>query len=201
MGTIGARFLASSKCEGAVTAITNCNVYNPNLASAGTTISGACMFCDATYTLVETTDATPTTTPTCVATIPTGCTASANCAQVLCSIDAAPATTPTCVLCNKDIASAGANSCTGVGVTGCAQARWNVAGSVSHCYHPSTGYAIMADFVTLQTYTTDPNCQFLVSATQCGTCKDGYYWDTTVCTLSAKLLGAAFLAVVALFIN
>jgi hypothetical protein len=57
--------------------------------------------------------------------------------------------------------------------------------------------------ICLIAYTTESNCAHLAAGftTQCLTCWDGYYWNTTVYKLSAKLLRAAFLAIVGLFVN
>jgi hypothetical protein len=69
------------------------------------------------------------------------------------------------------------------------------------CWYPATGYSVAKDLASAVTFSADNNCRVLETATQCGICADGYWWDSEKCQLSAKLLGAAFLAVVALFIN
>jgi hypothetical protein len=90
------------------------------------------------------------------------------------------------------------SDCTATQIANC-DMEWS--DGAAQCYVAKAGYAVAVGITTTIAYTTDVNCQILLDATQCGTCKDTYFWDTTVCTLSAKLLGAAFLAVVALFIN
>ena len=200
LGTIGAKYKTGSTCTNSATAITNCKIYSSGLVAASTLLSGACTVCDSDYTTVETT-AGGVVTPTCVATRPAACAAITDCMQVRCATSNAGTTyTSTCSLCDKGKGASAVNACAGTILANCDYSMW---GSAQNCYYASSGYVVASTSLTVVAYTTDSNCQTLAasSTTQCQECWDGYYWNTTVCKLSAKVLGAAFLAVVALFIN
>jgi hypothetical protein len=201
-GTVGPRFLADAKCEGALDLITNCKTYSKSFTSKTTaTVTEACFMCDdKTYWAKELkADAAATITVTCSKTPQTGCTLITDCAQSICKGVAATGL-HTCALCDvAKGAKADGTACDATIITNCSQEYSN--GTAAECYNAATGYAVAVGLTSVIAYTTDVNCQILLDATQCGTCKDTYWWDTTKCALSAKLLGAAFLAVVALFIN
>jgi hypothetical protein len=207
--------------------ITNCKIYNPKLIAKTTgTTSGDCLLCDdKSYWLrEEEAPAATTLTITCDTTNqdPTdGCKDKiVDCDQNRCKgkkfvaasrrilgefehdrilVDKV-VSVKACMMCVAGKGAKGDRSaCAETIITNCSQEYGN--GTAAECYTPATGYAVAVGLTSTIAYTADVNCQILLDATQCGTCKDGYWWDTTKCTLSAKLLGAAFLAVVTLFIN
>jgi hypothetical protein len=209
VGTLGARFLDGTlkTCTGLVTVIAGCKIYNPMLATTAVATQASCQLCTTGLMNYEVQGTTATTDPyviTCTAAV-TNCPVIANCLQPRCadaSTQGTPGTfaTKTCELCDGTKAADAAATCLGATLmVGCQNERWN--GTATSCYYPKTGYAVASGALSAITYTTDANCQILLDATQCGSCADGYWWNTTECTLSAKLLAAAFLAVVALFIN
>lgn len=203
MGKIGAKYLATDKCLLSVTAIANCKIYSSGLTVASTLSTGACLMCDSGYTMVETTTTGPVITPTCVKTKPTACTLVANCSNTNCKTSDAGVTftTPTCNSCDSGKGASTASACAGTIVANCDTALWN--GTAQACHYPKSNYAVASTGLTTVAYTTDKNCQQLqsVTATNCENCWDGYYWNTTSCKLSAKVMVAGLLFLIGLFIN
>jgi hypothetical protein len=200
LGTIGARYKTGTTCTNSLSAISNCNTYNPDLTVSTVASTGACQTCDSDYAVVETTTA-GVIAVTCVD-LPTGCADITDCMQVVCKTSNAGTTyASTCGVCDSGKGHSAANACAATIITNCDYTTWS--GTVQNCKFADSGYAVASTMLTAVAYTTDSNCQTLATTvtTDCQVCWDGYYWNTTVCLLSAKLLGAAFLAVVALFIN
>jgi hypothetical protein len=202
MGTIGAKFLSNNACVNSLTPIEGCKIYKDTLTTAPTANqAGSCVMCDKHMPIVETT-ASSVVTVTCAKIPPTGCAKIDNCEQMKCETsDSGASYTATCSMCEKGKGASAANACAGTIPVNCEVAAW--IGSAAKCYYPSKGYAMDSTWVTPIAYTTDPACQALASGTttQCQICWDGYYWDATVCKLSAKLIGASFLFIVGLFID
>jgi len=202
MGTIGPKYMTSPTCANSVLAVAGCKIYSPNLTSA-TPGAGACQNCDSSKPIVEL-SVGGITQGVCASSLPTGCTDIANCGQMLCSSsDAGVTYTATCKMCSSGKGASAINACAGTIITNCDVSYWSASAGVAVCGYPKSGYAVDSTSLILTAYTTDSNCQQLVagSTSQCGTCWDGYYWNTNVCKLSAKLLGAAFLAIISLFVN
>jgi hypothetical protein len=173
--------------------------YSPSLTVATTASAGACQTCDSDYAVFESVASTVITV-TCVA-LPTGCADITDCMQVKCFTDDGGTTySSTCNVFDLGKGANATNTCTGTIITNCDYASF---GTDQNCMYVSSGYAVANDSLSAIAYTTDSNCQRLVTGitTQCQHCWDGYYWKTTICLLSTKLLGAAFLAVIALIIN
>jgi hypothetical protein len=201
LGTIGAKALVNNNCVTSLTAIKGCKIYKGDLTTASTAIAGSCIMCSKDHPIVEIT-ASGVVTVTCDKTAPTGCAKIDNCQQMKCETsDAGANYTSSCTVCAKGKGASAANACAATIPANCEVAIWF--GGAALCTYPSKGYAMDSTYVTPVAYTTDTACQALVSGstTQCQVCWDGYYWDTTLCKLSAKLIGAAFLVIVGLFIN
>ena len=198
LGMIGPRYLSGNKCLNAQTAIPYCKVYCPN-ATTAMTGADSCEQCDNGSLVLEVTSAGVTSVVCNL--LPPGCSALADCEQQKCaSSDGGHNFTATCLLCKSSKGASAANACAGTIIANCDNARW-VAGA-QHCAYPKSGYAVESTGLTSVAYTADSNCQQLAagSDTQCQSCWDGYYWNTSVCKLSGKLLGAAFLAAVGFFV-
>jgi hypothetical protein len=202
MGTIGAKFLTNNACVNSLSPIKGCKIYKDTLTLAPTAnVAGSCVMCDKDMPIVET-SANNVVSVTCAKTRPTACAKIDNCHQQKCETsDAGVTYTSTCISCEKEKGASAYNACAGTIPVNCEKASWF--SGAAKCLYASKGYAVDSTFVTPVAYTTDSACQALVvgSTTQCSICWDGYYWDTTFCKLSAKLIGAAFLFIVGLFIN
>jgi hypothetical protein len=138
---------------------------------------------------------------TCPKIRPTLCDAIADCKQQECKTSDKGATyTAACVMCDSGKGASTVNACAGIIMTNC---NLSFRSSTQQgCTYPKSSYVPVSDKLSLVAYFTDLNCQVLASGstTQCQTCWDGYFWATINCKLSAKLLGAAFLFAVGLFI-
>ena len=200
LGTIGATYVSANACLNGVAALAGCKIYNPNTITAANG-AGSCRQCNSSKPIVELT-AGGDTSVVCAATLPTGCPPIANCEPQICaSSDASPTYTATCLHCSSGKGVSAANACAATIMTNCETSWW--AGTAQVCGYPKSGYAVERISLVLHAYATDSDFQQLAtrSTTQCQTCWDGYYWNTTVWKLSAKLLGSAFLVVVGFFVK
>lgn len=201
-GAIGPKAMISpaTTCGTAVAAITNCQIYNSGNGQAAAK-AGTCLLCKDGNVVVETQPTSILTAyvPTCPATAPSGCTKIANCKQTKCSkAFGATAYTTTCSLCDSGKGPSSATACAGTIMANCDLAYWS--SSVQGCWHPKSGYAVVNGAASTVAYTTDKNCVMLgVVATQCVSCWDGYYWNTTSCKLFASLISGAAFSLLALF--
>lgn len=186
LGSLGARYLSANVCTTKVTAITNCSYYDSGLTVAAAATNAGCQQCNSGYYVIDTAG-----TITCSKTLTTGCTAVTNCAQTKCT-----GTTATCMQCSSTFGAATAGSCTtGANMTNCAANYWSTA---NRCYVASTGFAVSSGSAGVTAYTTDASCRMLHAGNaSCSHCKDGYYWNVTVCKAAAGILSAAFTMIAA----
>lgn len=218
VATYGARALVSNACSTKLTAITDCDVYDDQLAAASTSTlspnpncwkcaSGKILNSDQlavdTANLIVTSPATTTCGTTAIS---TGATVS-GCGTGIMGTGSGTitgqclfSTAGVCHITNWGTAPTAA-SCTSTHPN-CSVTRWvwttaNTNAGAAVCHIAETGYAVKSDGLSGATFTTDTNCKQLLSGdTTCGVCIDAYWFGGAKCYLSSRMLAlsaAAFL--------
>jgi len=203
--TIMAKAFASDSCAANAVQISGCKYQMPAETSivASTQAEGGCYMCEDSSFGVTVDTVNSVVSNVCAA-LPTGCTAIANCATQVCKTAAgthtASAANNFCKVCAKGYAHTSAVVCGSTPIANCDYTMW--ISSAARCWMPKSGYAAISTGLSTIAWTGVANCKGLHSGdAMCEQCWDGYYWDTTKCTLASNLLGLGFLAAVALFFN
>ena len=121
---IGPKAMVSpaTTCAVAVTAITDCLFYNPSNGQAAVKAS-TCRFCkNGNVSVDDQLAASAAYTPTCPATLPTGCTKVANCKQSKCVRTFGSTYTVSCAICDSGMGPSASNACAGTIIANCEQA-------------------------------------------------------------------------------
>jgi len=210
--TVMAKAFASDSCAANAVQISGCKYQVPaaNGVVASTDTDTGCYMCeDSSFGVtVNTSAATPAVVTNVCAALPTGCTEISNCATQVCKTAAgthtASATNNFCKVCAKGYAHTSTTVCGATPIANCDYTMWNAGSNpaAANCYIPKSGYVVVKTRLSTVAWTGVENCKGLHSGdAMCELCWDGYYWDTTKCSLASNLLGLGFLAAVALFFN
>jgi len=209
-GKVGARKLSASTPFTCTTALsvktTDCQVYTGMATNTGT--SGTCSLCKSKTWRNEAMSAANVNTMTCSNTAinTTTCTKAsevANCEQMVCRDYASAGSTDytKCGVCKKDYwgtVDATTGLYTACGKTGTAPITncqvYYSTGTTNGCYVCKSKFAVKSTGASCVAFTKDSNCRQLQSDDiNCSMCWAAYYWNATVCKLSAKVVSAVMM--------
>lgn len=206
-GSVKARALISNACGTQITTarqIADCEFYNGTDSNTNTRTIGSCTKCKKDFRNYVETSNTPTCSNTAILT--STCPKISNCLNTNCYDGTTDSTG--CQLCKKNYsattlvnASVGGSSCSStMAITNCEYSYLTTAGA--SCYSCKANYAVDSATTACASYTTDKNCRQLHSGnTNCSQCWHSYYWNTSTCKLSAKIIAGVVSAMAVLMLQ
>jgi len=213
--TLKPKAFASNACANDLTTtglVTGCGVYSGT--SAGTAIGARdCGKCTTAAHIMNITSASGVDTAVACEAAAThaDCVAKENCTQQGCHSNGGSGEdldyTALCMMCNSGYMGTALTNITGLGVATCIEITLENcllsvvdAAKANLCYTCATGYAVASGLTTCLAYTADTNCRVLSTATECGECLSGYWFNGSKCSLTAlvSVLSTMSLAIVAL---